>query len=89
MEQNNKIEEAIECYKNCINLNGNDKLKALNNVGVLYSKLEKENLANQYYLDALKIDPNNTFIINNLLSNYLDLRDETMMCRNGIKETIP
>ena len=76
LEQNNKIEEAIECYKNCINLNGNDKLKALNNIGVLYSKLEKENLANQYYLDALKIDPNNTFIINNLLSNYLELRDE-------------
>ena len=76
LEQNNKIEEAIECYKNCINFDGKDKLKALNNVGVLYSKLEKENLANQYYLDALKIDPNNTFIINNLLSNYLELRDE-------------
>ena len=76
LEQNNKIEEAIECYKNCINFNSNDKLKALNNIGVLYSKLEKENLANQYYLDALKIDPNNTFIINNLLSNYLELRDE-------------
>ena len=76
LEQNNKIEEAIECYKKCINFDGKDKLKALNNVGVLYSKLEKENLANQYYLDALKIDPNNTFIINNLLSNYLELRDE-------------
>ena len=76
LEKNNKIEEAIECYKNCINFGGKDKLKALNNVGVLYSKLEKENLANQYYLDALKIDPNNTFIINNLLSNYLELRDE-------------
>ena len=76
LEQNNKIEEAIECYKNCINFDGKDKLKALNNIGVLYSKLEKENLANQYYLDALKIDPNNTFIINNLLSNYLELRDE-------------
>ena len=76
LEQNNKIEEAIECYKNCINFDGKDKLKALNNVGVLYGKLEKENLANQYYLDALKIDPNNAFIINNLLSNYLELRDE-------------
>jgi len=76
LEQNNKIEEAIECYKNCVNFNGKDKLKALNNIGVLYSKLEKEILANQYYLDALKIDPNNTFIINNLLSNYLQLRDE-------------
>ena len=76
LEQNNKIEEAIECYKNCINFDGKDKLKALNNVGVLYSKLEKEILANQYFLDALKIDPNNTFIINNLLSNYLELRDE-------------
>ena len=76
LEQNNKIEEAIECYKNCINFNGKDKLKALNNIGVLYGKLKKENIANKYYLDALKIDPNNTFIINNLLSNYLELRDE-------------
>ena len=76
LERNNKIEEAIEYYKNCINFNGKDKLKALNNIGVLYSKLEKEILANKYYLDALKIDPNNTFIINNLLYNYLLLRDE-------------
>ena len=76
LEQNNKIEESIKYYKNCVNFNGSDKLKALNNIGVLYSKLNKENIANQYYLDALKIDPNNTFIINNLLSNYLELRDE-------------
>tara|TARA_B100001063_G_scaffold211760_1_gene210272 strand:- start:270 stop:1967 length:1698 start_codon:yes stop_codon:yes gene_type:complete len=76
LEQNSKIEESIKYYKNCINLNGSDKLKALNNIGVLYSKLNKENIANQYYLDALKIDQNNTVTINNLLSNYLELRDE-------------
>lgn len=76
LEQNNRIEEAIEYYKKCINLNGNDKLKAINNIGVIYSKLKKENIAIKYYLDALKIDQNNTFVVNNILASYLELRDE-------------
>jgi Tfp pilus assembly protein PilF len=76
LEQNNKVEESIEYYKNCINLNGKDKLKALNNIGSILSKSKKYKIANQYYLDALKIDQNNSFIINNLLSNFLELRDE-------------
>jgi len=76
LEQNNKIEESIKYYKNCIDLNGSDKLKALNNIGVLYSKLNKENIANKYFLDAFKIDQNNTFTINNLLTSYLLLRDK-------------
>ena len=76
LEQNNKIEESIEYYKNCINLNGKDKLKALNNIGSILSKSKKYKIANQYYLDALKIDQNNSLTINNLLSNFLELRDE-------------
>jgi len=76
LEQNNKVEESIEYYKKCINLNGKDKLKALNNIGSILSKLKKYKIANQYYLDALKIDQNNSLTINNLLSNYLELRDE-------------
>ena len=76
LEQNNKVEESIEYYKNCINLNGKDKLKALNNIGSILSKSKKYKIANQYYLDALKIDQNNSLTINNLLSNYLELRDE-------------
>ena len=76
LEQNNKIEESIEYYKNCINLNGKDKLKALNNIGSILSKSKKYKIANQYYLDALKIDQNNSLTINNLLSNCLELRDE-------------
>ena len=76
LEQNNKIEESIEYYKNCINFNGKDKLKALNNIGSILSKSKKYKIANQYYLDALKIDQNNSLTINNLLSNYLELRDE-------------
>ena len=75
LEQNNKIEESIEYYKNCINFNGKDKLKALNNIGSILSKSKKYKIANQYYLDSLKIDQNNTLTINNLLSNYLELRD--------------
>jgi tetratricopeptide (TPR) repeat protein len=76
LEQNNKIEESIEYYKNCINFNGKDKLKALNNIGSILSKSKKYKIANQYYLDSLKIDQNNTLTINNLLSNYLELRDD-------------
>ena len=76
LEQNDKVEESIEYYKNCINLNGKDKLKALNNIGSILSKSKKYKIANQYYLDALKIDKNNSLTINNLLSNYLELRDE-------------
>jgi len=76
LEQNNKVEESIEYYKNCINLNGKDKLKAFNNIGSILSKSKKYKIANQYYLDALKIDQNNSLTINNLLSNYLELRDE-------------
>ena len=76
LEQNNKLDESIEFYKKCINFNGKDKLKALNNIGSILSKSKKQNIANQYFLDALKIDQNNTTIINNLLSNYLELRDE-------------
>ena len=76
LEQNDKVEESIEYYKNCINLNGKDKLKALNNIGSILSKSKKYKIANQYYLDALKIDQNNSLTINNLLSNYLELRDE-------------
>lgn len=76
LEQNNKVEESIEYYKNCINFNGKDKLKALNNIGSILSKSKKYKIANQYYLDALKIDQNNSLTINNLLSNYLELRDE-------------
>ena len=76
LEQNNKVEESIEYYKNCINLNGKDKLKALNNIGSILSKSKKYKIANQYYLDALKIDQNNSLTINNLLSNCLELRDE-------------
>ena len=76
LEQNNKIEESIEYYKNCINFNGKDKLKALNNIGSILSKSKKYKIANQYYLDSLKIDQNNTLTINNILSNYLELRDD-------------
>ena len=65
------MEESIEYYKNCINLNGKDKLKALNNIGSILSKSKKYKIANQYYLDALKIDQNNSLTINNLLSNCL------------------
>ena len=75
LEQNYKFEEAIKYYENCIKLNGEDKIKALNNIGVLYSKLNKKITSNKYLLEAFKTNPNDKFVVNNLLSNFIELRD--------------
>ena len=41
LQQNGKLEESIQYYKNSIKYNGKEKLKALNNLGIIYSKLNK------------------------------------------------
>lgn len=75
LEQNYRFEESIKYYENCIKLNGEDKIKALNNIGVIYSKLNKKITSNKYLLEAFKINPNDKFVVNNLLSNFIELRD--------------
>ena len=41
LQQNGKLEESIQYYENSIKYNGKEKIKALNNLGIIYSKLNK------------------------------------------------
>ena len=76
LEKNFIFDEAIKYYKNCINYNGKEKIKALNNIGVIYSNINKAKMSIPFFLEALKLNENDKFVVNNLLSNYLKLRDE-------------
>tara|TARA_B100000927_G_scaffold72375_1_gene57551 strand:- start:196 stop:1899 length:1704 start_codon:yes stop_codon:yes gene_type:complete len=76
LQQSGKLEESIEFYENSIKYNGKEKLKALNNIGIIYSKLNKVKKSNKYFLEANKISQNDKYVINNLLSNYIKLRDK-------------
>ena len=67
---------AIENYEICINLNGENKIKALNNLGTLFLKNNKAKTSLKYFLTANEIDKNNKLIINNILLNYIKLKDE-------------
>ena len=76
LEINKKYDEAIKYYESCNNLNGKEKKYALNNIGNIYLKKNKPKISIKYFLDAFNLDQNDKIIINNLLSNYLELRDE-------------
>ncbi len=76
LEINNKFDEAIKYYENCINLNGKEKKYALNNIGNIYLKKNRPKISIKYFLEAFNLDQNDKIIINNLLSNYIELRDE-------------
>tara|TARA_B100000579_G_scaffold231100_1_gene189355 strand:+ start:317 stop:2029 length:1713 start_codon:yes stop_codon:yes gene_type:complete len=75
-ELNNDSDEAIEYYKKCIDLNGEDKKKALNNIGSIYLKKNKPKISLNYFLKANDLDENDKIIINNILICYIKLRDE-------------
>lgn len=75
LEKKNLPLEAINYYENCIKLNGLNKKQALNNIGALYLQLNKPKQSLKYLLDAYKLDKDDKIIINNLLSNFLKLRD--------------
>ena len=76
LEINKKYDEAIKYYENCNNLNGKEKKYALNNIGNIYLKKNRPKISIKYFLNAFNLDQNDKIIINNLLSNYLELRDE-------------
>ncbi len=76
LEINKKYDEAIKNYENCNNLNGKEKKNALNNIGNIYLKKNRPKMSIKYFLDAFNLDQHDKIIINNLLSNYLELRDE-------------
>ena len=76
LEQNHVLEEAIKYYEECIKLNGENKINAYINVGlILLNKLDKPKISIKYFLNAYKFDQNNKVLINHILSNYIELRD--------------
>ena len=75
-ELNNNSKEAIEYYQKCIELNGEDKKKALNNIGSIYLKRNKPKISLNYFLKANDLDENDKIVINNILICYIKLRDE-------------
>ena len=75
-ELNNDNLLAIENYEKCNNLNGKHKLKALNNIGNIYLKNNKPKTSLKYFLEANEIAKNDKIIINNILLNYIKLKDE-------------
>ena len=66
---------ALDFYKKCIELKGKNKLKALNNIGSLYLKNNKPKIALEYFREAFEINNRDKIIVNNLLLNYIHLRN--------------
>ena len=75
-ELNNNFKEAIEYYQKCIDLDGEDKKKALNNIGNIYLRKNKPKIALNYFLKVIDLDENDKIIINNILICYIKLRDQ-------------
>ena len=73
---NKKFPDAIKYYEKCINLNGKEVKFALNNIGNIYLKKIKPKISLNFFLKAFSLDQNDKIIINNLLTNYLQLRDK-------------
>ena len=74
-ELNNKNQLSLDFYKRCIDINGKSKIKALNNAGGIYLKNNKPKISLKYFLEAYNLSKNDKIIINNLLLNYINLRD--------------
>ena len=66
---------ALDLYKKCIELKGKNKLKALNNIGSLYLKNNKPKISLEYFGEAFEINNRDKIIVNNLLLNYINLRN--------------
>ena len=76
-ENNNNKVLAIDTYDQCIELNGQNKIKALNNAGSIYLRNNKIKTSLKYFEKANKISENDKVLINNLLLNYIKLKDES------------
>ena len=75
-EVNNNNIQAIEFYNKCINLNGKNKIGAINNIGNIFLRNNKNKTALNFFLQAESIKKNDKIIINNLFLNYIKLKDE-------------
>ena len=71
--KNNKL--ALEFYVKCIDRNGANKIKALNNAGSIYLKNNRPKTSLRFFLEAYNYNKNDKIIINNLLLNYINLKD--------------
>ena len=67
---------ALNFYKKCIEIDGENKLKALNNIGSLYLKNNKPKISLEYFIKAFHINSSDKIIVNNLLLNYINLRNK-------------
>ncbi len=59
MAKLNKHDEAIECYKKCLELNKNCAV-AYNNIGFSLAKLNRHKEAIKYFDECLRLDPDYT-----------------------------
>ncbi len=73
---NKDLKKAVKLYKITESLNFKEKKILFNNLAKCYLSLKKINEAKNYYLKALKFDPNDKVILNNLLILFLRIGDE-------------
>ena len=86
LEHNHFPEDAIRYYEECIKLNGENKINAHINIGLIFlNRLDKPKISIKYFLKAYEYDQNNKIIINHILSNYIELRDENKIKAYQIK----
>jgi len=65
----NQLQNAVREYEEIVGL-GFMEVPVLNNLGILYQKIGKEDRAAEAYLKAIEIDPNNLETIINLATFY-------------------
>ena len=75
-ELNNNLDEARKYYELYLEQNGNNKKKALNNIGCIYLKRNKPKIALKFFLKAIELGEDK-IIINNIFNCYVLLRDLT------------
>jgi len=75
-ELNNNLDEAIKYYEIYVNNDGQDKKKALNNIGCIHLKKNKPKISLDYFLKAISFGEDK-IILNNTLNCYIKLRDIT------------
>ena len=73
-ELNNNLDEAIKYYEIYVNNDGQDKKKALNNIGCIHLKKNKPKISLDYFLKAISFGEDK-IILNNTLNCYIKLRD--------------
>ena len=74
--ENHNYKKTIKYYKKCINLDQKYKYMVLNNMGSIYARIQKYKISNKYYLRSLKYNKNDKILVNNILSNFIGLRDK-------------